>query len=71
MITSVFFILTGEATLFGAWPILYWLAFFITANLIYLPLVDEPGLVERFGDDYVRYKENVPRWLPRLKGWGM
>jgi len=23
----------------------------------------------RFGDDYQRYRENVPRWLPRPKPW--
>jgi hypothetical protein len=25
--------------------------------------------VLRFGDDYRTYKQNVPRWIPRLSGW--
>ncbi len=40
-----------------------------TANAIYFPLVEETGLERRFGDDYRRYKANVPRWIPRLTPW--
>ncbi|MBT5920444.1 MAG: isoprenylcysteine carboxylmethyltransferase family protein, partial [Alphaproteobacteria bacterium] len=32
-------------------------------------LSEEPGLEKRFGETYVRYKENVPRWIPRLTPW--
>jgi hypothetical protein len=32
-------------------------------------LEDEPGLVKRFGDEYLRYRNNVPRWMPRLSPW--
>src|SRR6516165_3430283 len=28
-------------------------------------LAEEPGLVKRFGD-YLTYKRNVPRWIPRV-----
>ena len=50
-------------------PLAAWLAVFFTANAIYFPLSEEPGLARRFGEDYTRYKANVPRWLPRLKPW--
>jgi protein-S-isoprenylcysteine O-methyltransferase Ste14 len=31
--------------------------------------LEEPGLRRRFGDEYVRYTEQVPRWiLPRARG---
>jgi hypothetical protein len=30
-----------------------------------LELAEEPGLVKRFGD-YLTYKRNVPRWIPRV-----
>jgi hypothetical protein len=26
-------------------------------------------LERRFGDDYILYKKNVPRWIPRLNPW--
>jgi protein-S-isoprenylcysteine O-methyltransferase Ste14 len=37
--------------------------------MIYFPLMEEKGLDKRFGDDYRRYKANVPRWVPNLKAW--
>ena len=32
-------------------------------------LLEEPGLVRRFGESYRVYKQNVPRWLPRWRPW--
>ena len=26
-------------------------------------------LVNRFGEEYLTYKRNVPRWIPRLTPW--
>ncbi len=68
-ITSVLAMLAAEALLFLSWPLAAWLAVFFTANAIYFPLSEEPGLARRFGEDYTRYKANVPRWLPRLRPW--
>ncbi|MBO1266641.1 methyltransferase family protein [Arthrobacter cavernae] len=30
---------------------------------------EEPALTRKFGPEYVQFKENVPRWLPRLTPW--
>jgi len=65
MIASVFFMLLGEAALFGSWVILGWFCVFLAANLVYIPAVEEPRLARRFGEDYLRYRRNVPRWIPR------
>jgi protein-S-isoprenylcysteine O-methyltransferase Ste14 len=69
MIVGVSCILLGETVLFGSFGLLAWFAVFVTVNLIYIPLREEPGLVKRFGDDYLLYKRNVPRWIPRLTPW--
>jgi protein-S-isoprenylcysteine O-methyltransferase Ste14 len=69
MISGVFCILLGEAILAGSLPLLDWFFFFLLVNLIYIPLLEEPGLARRFGEDYLRYKENVPRWIPQVKPW--
>lgn len=69
MILAVFAMLLAEALLFGSWPVAYWLIVFAAGNMIYFPLFEEPGLEKRFGEDYRRYKANVPRWLPRLTPW--
>ncbi len=69
MITSVLAMLAAEAVAFQSWPLAAWLAVFFTANAIYFPRSEEPGLARRFGEDYARYKANVPRWLPRPRPW--
>jgi protein-S-isoprenylcysteine O-methyltransferase Ste14 len=69
MISGVFFVLLGEAALAASLPLLGWFIVFVVANLVYIPLVEEPGLVRRFGDDYLAYRQNVPRWIPRVRPW--
>jgi protein-S-isoprenylcysteine O-methyltransferase Ste14 len=69
MISGVLFVLLGEATFFGSKPLLYWFLIFFTMNAIFIPLVEEKGLEKRFGEEYVEYKRNVPRWIPRIKPW--
>lgn len=69
MISGVLFILLAEALLTGSRRVLVWFILFLTINLVYIPLLEEPGLVARFGERYRLYKKSVPRWLPRLKPW--
>lgn len=69
MISGVFAVLLGETLLSGSRALLVWSATFITVNLIYIPLLEEPTLERRFGDSYREYKLHVPRWLPRRTAW--
>ena len=69
MISGVIFILLGEALLLESLPHAVWAALFITINLIYIPLMEEPGLEARFGEPYRRYQQGVPRFIPRLRPW--
>jgi protein-S-isoprenylcysteine O-methyltransferase Ste14 len=69
MISGVLTVLLGQAALFGSLPLLVWFGAVFALNAIYFPLVEEPGLRQRFGEDYERYRANVPRWLPRLRPW--
>jgi LPXTG-motif cell wall-anchored protein len=69
MISGVAFVLAGEAVAFGSTALLVWFAAFVAVNAVYIPLVEEPGLRRRFGEDYEAYRTNVPRWLPRLRPW--
>lgn len=66
MISGVLFVLLAEALFFGSLPLLGWFAVFFTVNSTYIPLLEEPGLERRFGEEYVRYKQHVPRWIPRI-----
>ena len=69
MITGVALVLLGEAALLGSTAILIEFAIFGLANALWMPLVEEPGLVRRFGDEYLEYKRAVPRWIPRRTPW--
>ena len=40
--------------------------FFIINNVFFIAY-EEPNLEKRFGDEYRKYKSNVPRWVPRTK----
>ena len=69
MISGVFSVLLGEALLAASLPLFCWFILFVIGNAVYIPLGEEPGLVKRFGDEYLAYKKNVPRWIPRVRGW--
>jgi protein-S-isoprenylcysteine O-methyltransferase Ste14 len=69
MISGVGLILLGEAAILGSPSILIVFGIFVLANLIYIPLVEEPGLAARFGAEYEQYREAVPRWIPRRTPW--
>jgi protein-S-isoprenylcysteine O-methyltransferase Ste14 len=69
MILGVSLVLSGESLLFRSYRIAAWLAFFFLMNHIYFLLFEEPGLEKRFGREYLEYKGNVPRWIPRFTPW--
>jgi len=61
--------LLGESIVFGSLGILICFLLFFIINHIYFIYSEEPGLAKRFGDEYMTYKRNVPRWIPRLRPW--
>ncbi len=69
MISGVLFVLLGEAALLGSVPLAVWFGLVAALNAVYMPLVEEPGLVRRYGADYELYRASVPRWLPRMRPW--
>lgn len=69
MISGVMLVVLGEGVLAASLPLLGLFALALIVNVVYIPLSEEPGLAKRFGDDYLTYKQNVPRWIPRLRPW--
>ncbi|MFX0202423.1 MAG: methyltransferase family protein [Candidatus Hodarchaeota archaeon] len=69
MIWGVLIILLGESVLFGSPFLIFWFIIFFIGNHIYFIKVEEPNLVSRFGEAYIHYMKQVPRWIPRLKPW--
>lgn len=67
MLIGVLSVLLGMSLVLGSTYILIWAAVFFVMNNFYLILFEEPELQRRFGAKYIQYKQQVPRWLPRLR----
>ncbi|MDR1910427.1 MAG: isoprenylcysteine carboxylmethyltransferase family protein [Holosporales bacterium] len=69
MITSVLIMQVAESLLLNSLDIFALFVLFLVGNAIYFPFFEEKKLEKRFGEDYLRYKRNVPRWIPRMTPW--
>ncbi len=65
MITGVAAVLLGESVLAGTASLLIYVLIMVVINHAYFLLSEEPGLAKRFGSEYRRYEQAVPRWIPR------
>ena len=69
MYLAVIAAVAGQALLFGQLGLL---AYAFTAGLAmvaFARLYEEPYLADRFGEEYERYRREVPGWVPRFTPW--
>lgn len=69
MYVGIVAILLGQVVLFANenlfwYTVIVWLSFHL-----FVFLYEEPTLRKQFPANYKIYCANVPRWLPRLRGW--
>ncbi len=69
MISGVWCILLGESVLLGSGPVFIFALLFVTINHVYFITSEEPGLLRRFGEEYLLYRKAVARWVPRVTPW--
>ena len=69
MIAGVMFMLFAIALLLRSRPHAAWAGIFAAINAVYIPLLEEPDLAARFGEDYATYRKHVRRFVPRLTPW--
>ncbi len=69
MISGVAFVLFAEALVMLSRAHLTWALVFLALNVLYIPLLEEPQLEQRFGAAYAEYRRHVPRLIPRLRPW--
>jgi len=69
MITGVLLGVLGESIILSNHAIFLWFLFAFILNHVYFIKSEEPDLVKRFGEEYLEYSKNVPRWLPRKTPW--
>jgi protein-S-isoprenylcysteine O-methyltransferase Ste14 len=67
MYIGVALIIAGQAWLFHSLHIAIYLACFWLIAHLFVLFYEEPTLRRQFGQEYERYRERVPRWIPRLK----
>lgn len=69
MYVGVLLILTGW-TIATASPIVLGFSLFMcTAFYFRVKIHEEPWAEKTFADEWLKYKQNVPRWLPQIKGY--
>jgi protein-S-isoprenylcysteine O-methyltransferase Ste14 len=69
MYVAVVSVIFGQALLFGDRRLLVYGALFWLACHLFVIFYEEPTLERTFGAEYVSFRENVPRWIPRLTPW--
>ncbi len=69
MYVGVAAIILGQGLLFGNVQVLEYGVFIWLAFHLFVLGYEEPKLRRTFGEEYLEFCRNVPRWLPRLKPW--
>lgn len=69
MYVAIVAILFGQAFLFGQLALLGYAALVWLLFHLFVTVYEEPSLSRAFPGDYPRYREAVPRWIPRLTPW--
>jgi len=69
MLIGAIFFLFSESLLFESITLFNYATLIVIGNMVYFTLVEEKGLIKRYGVTYLTYMSNVPRWLPRSKSY--
>jgi protein-S-isoprenylcysteine O-methyltransferase Ste14 len=62
---GVVLVIVGEALLTGMAVLFGYAAFMAVGYHLFVRYYEEPTLGRLFGESYARYRQTVPRWLPR------
>jgi protein-S-isoprenylcysteine O-methyltransferase Ste14 len=69
MYVAVLAVILGQALLFlDSWLVLYGFGCWLVTHCFVIGY-EEPTLLRSFPEEYKRYREHVPRWIPRLTPW--
>jgi protein-S-isoprenylcysteine O-methyltransferase Ste14 len=66
---AVVAIILGQALLFGDQRLLWYGALLWLFFHVWVLIVEEPELEQKFGAEYESFRTHVPRWIPRLRPW--
>jgi len=66
---AVVAVIFGQALVFGELRLLWYGALLWLFFHLWVLMLEEPELKQTFGAEYVSFRTNVPRWIPRLTPW--
>lgn len=69
MYLGVLTVIAGEALLFRSLSMLVYLFAALLAMHMFVCFYEEPHLTRTHANEYLLYKSNVRRWIPRLRPW--
>ncbi len=69
MYVAVASLIAGQALLFGDLRLLTYAACVWAAFHLFVLLYEEPTLMKAYPQEYPVFRENVPRWIPRIHPW--
>ena len=69
MYVGVLVALAGELILFRSRNLAVYAVLLGLGLHLFVCLYEERALTRRYGEEYLRFKRNVPRWVPRLTPW--
>jgi protein-S-isoprenylcysteine O-methyltransferase Ste14 len=67
MYIGVALTIAGQAWLFHSPHIAIYAACMLLTAHLFVVNYEEPTLRRQFGEEYVRYRKSVPRWIPKLE----
>ena len=65
MMLGMFLIVCGEAAVYRSSVVLLYSACLAILAALFVRYIEEPQLERRFGEAYLAYTRQVPRWIPR------
>lgn len=69
MYVGVISVILGQALLFADPGVAVYAALIWLCTHLFVLGYEEPKLLQTFGDEYLAFRDHVPRWLPRLRAW--
>ena len=66
MYVGVLMVILGHFLWFGYWGMLGYAFVVYLAFTLFVMFYEEPHLKSTFGEAYINYMKQVPRWLPRI-----
>jgi len=69
MYVAVVAAILGQSMILGDLDLVLYAGLVWLVSHLFVVVYEEPTLRRTFGDEYVEFCANVPRWIPRLRPW--